>query len=89
MIACFLCSWCSYLNAFLIVFRSYGETPFKEFKNADVQRLVREGLRLEQLEGVSDEYYAIAYQCWIEVCCAYRLPSFNAGPHLITPLLSI
>eukprot|EP00042_Codosiga_hollandica_P045886 m.473191 g.473191 ORF g.473191 m.473191 type:complete len:175 (-) comp57119_c0_seq12:209-733(-) len=45
---------------------SYGTTPFKEIKNSEAQRLIREGLRLEQMDGVDDNFFEYMSTCWAE-----------------------
>jgi hypothetical protein len=56
---------------------SYGEMPFKEIKNNEAQRLVRDGLRLEQFEDVEDDFYAVMFSCWLEVRCRPAQQSFR------------
>ena len=43
---------------------TYGEVPFGQFVNKDVQGKVRAGLRLEQPEECPDEMYALMMRCW-------------------------
>ena len=48
-------------------FISYGETPFQGIKNTEIQKRVREGLRLPKLPNVEQDFYDVAYLCWIAV----------------------
>eukprot|EP00729_Bicosta_minor_P002104 gene2104-6210_t len=43
---------------------TYGEVPFGQFINKDVQLKVRGGLRLKQPDDCPDEMYALMIQCW-------------------------
>ncbi len=43
---------------------SYGAMPYDKLQTAEVQRRVREGLRLDQPDGCSDNLYALMGTCW-------------------------
>lgn len=44
---------------------SYGEVPFADVRNQDIQRRVREGLRMECPEGGNEHIFTVAKSCWI------------------------
>lgn len=43
---------------------SYGRMPYDQLKTQEVQRKVREGLRLEKPANCPDELYDLMQQCW-------------------------
>jgi hypothetical protein len=42
----------------------YGGVPYEDLKPQEVQRKVREGLRLTKVPGVSDEFHKLCQTCW-------------------------
>eukprot|EP00047_Mylnosiga_fluctuans_P005670 m.241933 g.241933 ORF g.241933 m.241933 type:complete len:774 (-) comp13936_c0_seq1:86-2407(-) len=55
---------------------SYGRMPYEQFKTQEIQRRVRDGLRLEQPPGCDDDLYDLMHSCW-EVDRQKR-PAFRA-----------
>eukprot|EP00049_Salpingoeca_infusionum_P013401 m.250470 g.250470 ORF g.250470 m.250470 type:complete len:775 (+) comp15437_c0_seq1:47-2371(+) len=43
---------------------NYGTTPYENLKTQEVQRKVRDGVRLPKPANCPDEYFAIAMSCW-------------------------
>ncbi|EDQ85658.1 uncharacterized protein MONBRDRAFT_29090 [Monosiga brevicollis MX1] len=43
---------------------SYGAMPYEDVKTQEVQRRVREGLRLEPVPNTNPDYFALAKSCW-------------------------
>jgi hypothetical protein len=43
---------------------AYGELPYGKLKTTEVQRKVRDGLRLSQPEKCPDDFYAVMSSCW-------------------------
>ena len=44
---------------------SYGEIPYGDVKNIEVEKLVTEGMRLQCVPGCPEEYHAVLSKCWI------------------------
>lgn len=99
--------WIALLSLFLLALlvhlscvshaASYGATPFANIKNAEIQKKVREGLRLEQIAGSADEYFQLAASCWAQVgwwwscccCCSDRAIEASGSSRLLRALCSL
>lgn len=44
---------------------SYGEIPYGDVKNIEVEKLVTGGMRLQCVPGCPEEYHAVLSKCWI------------------------
>lgn len=55
---------------------SYGEIPYGDVKNIDVEKLVTQGMRLKCVPGCPEEYHAVISKCWIRN--PETRPDFNA-----------
>ena len=66
---------------------SYGTMPYSGLKTQEVQRKVREGLRLQPEPGTNEDYFAIAQSCW-RLDRAQR-PKFSVGLGAIPSLCAM
>nr|BAG55496.1 protein tyrosine kinase [Monosiga ovata] len=64
---------------------SYGAAPYENVRNQDIQRRVREGLRLKCPEGADEHIFRVASMCWH--MDRYKRPSFKDIGQLFRQML--
>lgn len=72
---------------------AYGSMPYEDVKNAEIQKRVREGLRLPKVPGAADSFYDVASSCWAPrregrpsfAALTERLSSLKASQAVICP----